>query len=65
MGLTHSPVATQTDKSAREDLAQAAKAGRHRDQEFGLRATSNRKGPRRLSMVEAGDRVGRGRSLGF
>src|SRR5215213_1802688 len=57
--LADSPAPTQADKSARENLAQTAKARGGSDQELGLRATRNRKGPRRLSMVEAGDRVGR------
>ena len=43
MVFTDSPVAAQTDESAREDLAQAAKVGSGGDQELGLRATRNRK----------------------
>ena len=58
MGFTDSPVAAQTDKSAREDLAEIAKARGGGDQKLGLRAARNRAGARRFSMVEAGDRVG-------
>ena len=59
MGLADSPVAAQTYKSACEDMAQAAKVGSSGDQEFSLRTTSDRKIPRKFSMVEAGDRIGR------
>lgn len=55
MGFTDSPVAAQTDKPARKDLAQITEARGGGDQELGLRAARNRKGPRRFPMVEAGD----------